>query len=276
MNDLTVAIYGLGLIGGSLARDLHALGFRVLGYDADPATLESAREEGTVRGVVGADGEGMGEADVVVLAVPVPVAPALLTRIAPHVQGTLVTDTTSTKRGIVEAAVAAGLGERFVGAHPFAGDHRVGWTASRQGLFLGCTAFLCPTPHTELAAVERAVELWRDVGARTRVLDAAEHDSRMAWLSHLPQAAASALALALAQSGLEARRLGPGGLDATRLAASSPGLWAGILLDNADAVEPTLSALERSVGAMLEAVRHRDVAAVERLLSSAKRWKSGE
>jgi len=276
MNDLTVAIYGLGLIGGSLARDLRARGFRVLGFDTEPSALSKALEEGAVHGTVAADGEGIEEADVVVLAVPVPAASSLLARIAPHVRGTLVTDTSSTKRGIVAAALAAGLGERFVGAHPFAGDHRAGWSASRQGLFLGCTAFLCPTPDTELAALERAVEFWRDVGARTQVLEATEHDTRMAWLSHLPHATASALALALSQSGLSAARLGPDGCDATRLAANSPRLWAGILIDNADAVDPALAALERSVGALLEAVRRRDEAALERLLSSGKRWLDGE
>jgi len=276
MSDLTVAVFGLGLIGGSLARDLRARGFRVLGYDPDPSALRDALAEGSVRSAVAADGEGIEEADVVVLAVPVQAGPPLLRRIAPRVRGTLVTDTASTKRAIVRAAEEAGLGRRFVGAHPFAGDHRTGWPASRQGLFLACTAFLCPTRDTELAAVERAVEFWREVGARTQVLDAAEHDTRMAWLSHLPQAAASALALALTQSGLPSSRLGPGGQDTTRLAASSPALWAGILLDNADRVEPALAEFERSVGALLGAVRNRDAEAIERLFSNAKRWKDGE
>jgi prephenate dehydrogenase len=269
----TIAILGLGLIGGSLARDLAALGRTVLGYDRDAATLAAAVGEGVVKAALGPDLEGIERAELVVIAVPVGTAPGLLRAVAARAPASLVTDVGSTKRSIVAAADAAGLGERFVGSHPLAGDHRGGWSASRTGLFHTAQVFLCPAAGTRPEALERVEALWRSVGAQPRRIDAATHDRRMAWVSHLPQGAASALADALARSGFEARSLGPGGRDTTRLAASDANLWAGIFLDNADLVAPALSTLERSVAELRSALERRDAGAVAELLERARGWK---
>jgi len=275
----TVAILGLGLIGGSLARDLSALGHRVLGYDRDPATLRSALADGCAH-VLPCDASSpeayhaIEEAGVVVLALPVGAAPRTLRELAPRLQGaSLVTDVGSTKRTILAAAEAEGLGERFVGSHPLAGDHRSGWEASRPGLFRGAPCFLCPARGASEAAVGHAMALWRSVGAEPQPISAEEHDARMAWVSHLPQAAASALAAALAGSGYGAGALGPGGRDTTRLAESSSALWTDLLLDNADQVEPALAALEATLAELSGCVRRRDAATLTRLLSEAKAWK---
>lgn len=275
MAERTVAILGLGLMGGSLARDLSGLGYRVVGHDRDPGTQGAALGEGCLRAALDAGLHGIEGADVVVLAVPVGTAPGVLREVAPRLRAPLVTDVGSTKRSILEAATAAGIGDRFVGSHPLAGDHRSGWGASRTGLFRGAPVFLCPGPATHPLIVEAASALWRAVGAEPAVTDAAAHDARMAWVSHLPQVAASALARAIAESGLSADELGPGGRDGTRLAASHPALWVDILLDNADLVEPALAALEASVAGVRAAVRRRDAAALGLLLDGAKAWKEG-
>jgi len=274
MAEPTVAILGLGLVGGSLARDLHALGLRVLGHDRDAATLAAAVREGHVDVALTPDLSGIEEADAVVLAVPVAADPALLRRVAARPGDAMVTDVGSTKRSVLAAAGAAGLAHRFVGAHPLAGDHRSGWAASRADLFRGATVFLCPAPGSRPEALERADALWRSVGAEPRVTDAADHDRRMAWVSHLPQAAASALALALARSGLHAEALGPGGRDTTRLAASSPELWADILLDNADEAGAALAALEATVATLRLGLERRDREGLAAALGEARRWRA--
>jgi prephenate dehydrogenase len=216
------------------------------------------------------------EADVVVFAMPVGATPRTLAELAPRLQdASLITDVGSTKRSTVAAAEAAGVGERFVGSHPLAGDHRSGWQASRPGLFRGAPCFLCPARGASDAAVERAAVLWRSVGGAPQFISATEHDARMAWVSHLPQATASALAAALAASGYGAGALGPGGGHTTRLAESSPALWTDILLDNADQVEPALAALEAAVAQLRGCVRRRDAATLARVLSEAKAWKQG-
>jgi len=269
----TIAIVGLGLIGGSLARDLRSLGYRILGGDTDPAALREALRVGIIHDALPESLAGIEAASIVVLAVPVTVAPDLLRALAPVLRATLVTDVGSTKRSILAAAMAAGPSLRFVGSHPLAGDHGNGWAASRNGLFLDRTVFLCPAMGAGREALEQALALWRAVGARPVLDEAAAHDARMAWLSHLPQAAASALASAIAESGLHATGLGPGGRDATRLAASSAELWTGILLDNADRVEPALSALERSIAELRTALQQRDQPRLTHLLADAKKWR---
>lgn len=274
MAEPTVAILGLGLMGGSLARDLHALGHRVLGHDRDPATLATAMGEGFVDVALTPDLAGIEEADVVVLAVPVASAPGLLRHIAARSGDAVVTDVGSTKRSVLAAAAAAGLAHRFVGAHPLAGDHRSGWGASHAGLFRGATVFLCPALGTRPEALERADALWRSVGAEPHVTDAAGHDRLMAWVSHLPQAAASALVLALARSGLQADALGPGGRDTTRLAASSPEIWSDVLLDNADEVGAVLAALEATVATLRLALARRDREGLAAALAEAQRWRA--
>jgi len=268
-----IAILGLGLIGGSLARDLSDLGQALLGYDRDAATLAAAVRDGVVKAALGPDLEGIEIAELVVLAVPVGAAPAMIRAVAARAPAGLVTDVGSTKRSIVAAAEAAGLGERFVGSHPLAGDHRSGWSASRTELFRDAPVFLCPAAGSRPETLERVEALWRSVGAEPRRIDAATHDRRMAWVSHLPQGAASALADALAHSGFEARALGPGGREMTRLAASDAALWAGILLDNADLVVPTLATLERSVVELRGALERRDADAIAELLERARSWK---
>jgi prephenate dehydrogenase len=285
MAERTVAILGLGLMGSSLARDLSALGHRVLGHDRDAAALRGALNGGWVQGALpGLAGEDaprvappapLEDADVVVLAVPVGTAPSLLSQLAPRIRASLVTDMGSTKRSIVAAAEAAGLSDRFVGGHPLAGDHRSGWEASRPGLFRGAPCFLCPAQGAGAGAIERAMALWCSVGTVPQLISAAEHDSRMAWVSHLPQAAASALGAALAGSGYGPDALGPGGRDTTRLAASSAGLWTDVLLDNADQVGPALDTLAATVDRLRSALRRGDGAELARLLVAAKAWKDG-
>jgi prephenate dehydrogenase len=267
------AVVGLGLIGGSLARDLAARGVRVLGADRDAAAVRAAMEAGVVAAALGPGLEGVEEADTVVLAVPVSAASALLASAAPRLRGArLVTDAGSTKRGILAAATGAGLGDRFVGGHPLAGDHRAGWDASRAGLFAGARVFLCPAPEAGDRARGLARALWTAVGGVVEEMEADAHDAGLAWRSHLPQAASTALAGALAAAGVPRSALGPGGRDATRLAGSSPEVWSAILMENADHVGDALRHFERWTRALRTALDARDAAAVERMLDAARRW----
>lgn len=270
----TVAVVGLGLIGGSLARDLAARGVKVSAWDHDGAAMESAMRQ-RIADPVFWDADDPPE--VIVIALPVLAAHEFLRRVV-HVLGEkmdrvrLVTDAGSTKRSIVRAAEALGIGERFVGSHPLAGDHRSGWNASRAGLFAGARVFLCPTQTTGDKAMHLARELWTMVDARPEAMDADDHDARLAWTSHLPQLVSSALGRELAQQGIARSRLGPGGRDVTRLAGSSPHMWADIALDNADAIVPALQALEERLRSIRYQITNGQHAAVRDLLAEAAAW----
>jgi prephenate dehydrogenase len=270
---IRAAVFGLGLIGGSVARELAARGVPVLGWDRDAAAVLDAVVAGVVSRALGDDFAGIEEADVVILAVPVRAAPLLLARLAPLLaRARLVTDAGSTKQAIVAAAEALGIGGRFVGAHPLAGHHRSGWAASRLGLFEDARVFLCPTAATSGEAMAAARALWTALGARPEVVDAAEHDRRLAWTSHLPQAVSSALGRVLADNGVPRAELGPGGRDVTRLAASSPEMWADVARDNAGALIDGLASAEAALRELREALERDDAGAILRFFADAQRW----
>jgi prephenate dehydrogenase len=267
-----VAVVGLGLIGGSLARDLVAQGLRVLGFDRDADMLRAAADE---VGIIpaGVEFERVAEADVVVLAVPVATAAALLARLGPYLSRTrLVTDVGSTKRGVVAAAEAAGIDRVFVGSHPLAGSHASGWSASHPTFFDGARVYLCRSLDTEPQAESLAEELWASVGALPEWVEAATHDHHLARTSHLPQTIATALALALDDHGVARGDLGPGGREMTRLAGSSAEMWTEILLENADALLPALAGFADATATLQAAIHAGDRDAIARLFGQAKRW----
>lgn len=271
--DFTVAIIGLGLIGGSLARGLAAQGARVLGYDRDVDTLGAALASGAVASPLSASFEESAAADAIVLAVPVTDSPALLPRIGRYCRtDALLTDVGSTKQTITAAALAAGLAKQFVGSHPLAGDHRSGWHAARPELFAGMRVFLCPTDESAPASVDRALALWRLVGGEPLLISPSDHDRLVAWTSHLPQAAAYALAAALADAGIPRAALGPGGRDTMRLAASPAELWTGIALDNAGALAPALAATRASLEAVEQALLAGNRERLHELFAAGRAW----
>ncbi|MEP6991686.1 MAG: prephenate dehydrogenase [bacterium] len=271
-----VAIVGLGLMGGSLARALAARDVCVLGYDSAPESLDAAEGEGIVHERLGAQLAGIETADVVVLALPVDATLAALPRLAPRLSDTrLVMDVASTKRSIVAAAESAGIGTRYVGAHPLTGSHRSGWRASRAGLFEDARVFLCPTASTAPDALAMAEGFWRGVRAGVEVLDAVTHDEQMAWRSHLPHVLSAALAVALSDAGIQRSALGPGGRDMTRLAGGAPSLWTSIVADNEAALDGALDAVERQLQTLRDLIRRRDDRATHDFFAHGQHWFDG-
>ncbi|HVE36184.1 MAG TPA: prephenate dehydrogenase/arogenate dehydrogenase family protein [Gemmatimonadaceae bacterium] len=270
----SATVVGLGLIGGSIARDLTARGVRVRGYDADREQLDAAVRDGIVSDPLDIDFDGAG-ADVIVLAVPVDQAPAMLRRLARVARSArLVTDVGSTKTSIVNEARALGLDGCFVGSHPMAGDHRSGWTASRRNLFADALVYLCPVspPRTVSPVVEVAKHFWMWLGATPSLIDAEAHDRHVAWTSHLPHLVSMALGLALAGAGIDRDALGPGGRDTTRLAGSSPEMWTAIAADNRAAIDEALASAEREVATLRAALRGGDTELLRERFAASQAW----
>jgi len=270
---MKIAVIGLGLIGGSLARDFRAAGHTVVAFDRRAASLRAARRARVIAGTLPRSLAGVESCDACVLALPVDAIERTLgsarqrLRLVP-----LVMDAGSTKRGVMRAARDAGLRANFVGAHPMAGDHVSGWPASRSALFAGKTVYLTTHRELRLPSLRRAKSLWRSVGARVQVCDADAHDALLAGVSHVPQVAAVALAMLLADSGIRRSTLGRGGRDMTRLAASSAGVWTPILLSNRDRVAIGVRRLVRALRQVEDRVTAGDAPALNRLLRRTNRW----
>jgi len=280
-----VAIVGLGLMGGSLAMALRRLPRppRIVAASANAGDLERGLAQGIVDEAAEDPPGAVAEADLVVYATPVSVTLELLASTRSRIpDDAVVTDVGSVKRPVVSRARAVGLGSRFIGGHPVAGSHRSGLAAARADLYAGARVWLTPADAdgardpAAAQTLERVAALWRSVGAEPGVIGAEEHDRLMAWASHLPQIAASALASALARAGIARADLGPGGADTTRIAASPPALWADILRHNADLVRRPLDALQGALAELAAALERGDGEALERLLALASAWRSEE
>jgi prephenate dehydrogenase len=268
-----VAVIGLGLVGGSLARRLAAGGARVLGSDLDPACVAAATREGVLDGLVEADGAADHPVDVVVLAVPVDRAPAVLAGLPPFLaEAPLITDAGSTKARICAASESLGLATRFVGAHPLAGDHRAGWAASRPDLFADAPVFLTPARDATPEALRRAHAFWQSVGGRPVVMAPEEHDRRLAWSSHLPQLVSTTLALTLLEAGVGREALGPGGRSMTRLAGSEPAMWAAIFLENREPLAAACAVMAARLDRMALAIENADASQLLSILTEARDW----
>ncbi len=280
MSSGTLAVIGLGQIGGSLAAAVkaHGLPYRVRAWDRRAASLGMGAERGWVDEVAAGAAEAVQGADLVVLAAPVSAVRRLLGEVAPALRpGQVVTDVGSTKGSIVaEAGRVLPEGVRFVGGHPIAGTERSGIEAADPRLFDARPCVLTPVATTPEEAVGRVSELWSGVGARVVTMDPEAHDRVFAWVSHLPHVLAYTLTWTVLER-LDDRALGLAGpslRDWTRVVGSPPALWRDICLENRE----SLAAVIREFEAELEAVRRRietgDAAALETLFHGAKEGRS--
>lgn len=243
-----MAVAGLGLIGGSIARGLTRGGWRVVGVDrAGPLQAAlSARviAQGFVSLAVAAR-----DAQVVFLAAPPAANLRLLRELAAmDARPPVVTDVGSVKGPIAAAARRLGL-FGFVGGHPMAGSEDSGFAASSADLFRGRPWILVPERAAE-APARVVATLARALGARLARMSAAEHDRTVAFLSHVPQIVSWALLEAALRDGVASAHLdvaGPGFADMTRLARSPRALWRDILAANEAEVVRALRAFLASL-----------------------------
>jgi prephenate dehydrogenase len=273
-----IAILGTGLIGASLglAWKEYDADLTLVGYDQREEARETARERGAVDQPAADPAVAAQNADLVVLATPLPAMMHLLEAIAPALDAdATVTDVGSVKRPVMEQAREALPEATFIGGHPMAGSEQSGPRHARAGLFREAAYVLCPGeeeagPDAFADEHERFIELIEATGARIEIMPAARHDRSVAALSHLPQLLAVALANQAGADENAARLAGPGLRDMTRLAASRFDLWKSILMANQSFVLDALSQL----GSQLQRISNRlagdDLDALETLFEEAR------
>jgi len=235
---MTIAIIGLGLIGGSLGLDLKANGFaeRRLGVDADMKNGQQALELGLVDEIVDLN-TAYEEADLLILAVPVAaiigLLPEMLDHIRPH---QTVVDMGSTKAEIVRSVQHHPNRSRFVAAHPMAGTEYSGPQAAIRNLFQDKAAIICDLPQSSTDAVTTVEKLFKSLFMRILHMEAKEHDVHAAYVSHISHISSFALALTVLEkekSEANIFNLASGGFRSTvRLAKSSPQMWSDVFRQN--------------------------------------------
>ncbi|MDQ3223689.1 MAG: prephenate dehydrogenase [Gemmatimonadota bacterium] len=270
---------GLGAIGGSLAWQARRAGvLRVIGYSPDRAEGIQALKASAITNLADSPAHAVRGAELVVLAVPPRPTLELIAQLAPMLEpGGLLTDVCSVKAPVVKQAVAAGLGDRFAGAHPLAGTHESGFSSALPDRLRGCVVYICEsgTPEGHRAAGSVA-SFWEHTLEALPIRMAAEnHDRQLAWTSHLPQAVAYALARSLAAHGLAGVSYGSGAKDTTRLAGSSPDLWIDILLYNEPAVSEALAQTEAQLAELRRLLANGDATGLRAYLLAAQTFRKG-
>lgn len=273
-----LCIVGVGLMGGSLAKDLRRLGLcgEVVGCSRKREHLVRARELGIIDAYHLDPAKAVEGADLVVLAVPLGAMAAVLAAMRPGLSSDAVlTDVGSAKCSVIEAARSAfgAVPENFVPAHPIAGTEHSGVEAALQGLFQGCRVILTPTAQTRPEAVNRVRDMWQAVGAEVLEMDPAHHDQVLAATSHLPHMLAYTLVDMLGQmeERVEMFRYAAGGFrDFTRIASSDPQMWHDICIANRDALVDALEQFQADLGVAVAAIRDGDGKTVKEIFTRAK------
>jgi prephenate dehydrogenase len=268
LDGFTIAIAGLGLMGGSLAMALKSSGaaVTVLGADANAATLERAQ----VLGIVDGPCADFSTADLVVLAMPVrSIVDWLEACGAVLPERCVVMDLGSTKRDVVAAMNR--LAAQSIGGHPMCGKETAGLESADAALFERASFVLTPTERTTRRAMAMGKALISAVGADLVMLDANAHDRAVAAISHLPYLVSVALvntvgaldddnALQLASSGYRGM---------SRLAASDLRMWSDIVATNGPAIGDMLDRFQREIGALRDAITAGDEASLRQLMANA-------
>ena len=242
----TLAIIGVGLIGGSLSLALKAKGAvgRVVGVGRSAANLEEAIQLGIIDAV--ATPIEAARADIIFVATPVAQMPQVFAALAPRLGApSIITDGGSTKQDVIAAARVA-LGSKFnqfVAAHPIAGTEKTGASAAFATLYEQRKIVICAEAESNVGALERIAAMWRTTGAEIHPMSAAEHDDVFAAVSHLPHLLAFALVdmlAAMPRANQYFNYAASGFRDFTRIAAGSPEMWRDISAANRVALREQL------------------------------------
>jgi len=276
---MKITIIGLGLIGGSVAKDLRRTGFasEITGVDSNREHAEEALRLGIVDQIENLD-KAVKDADLVVVAVPVDamlkLLPEVLDKIGNH---TTVTDMGSTKRQLTQAVRNHDKRRNYVPGHPMAGTENSGPSAALENLFQGKITILCDQEQSgpqHLALVEK---MFYALGMDIAYMTSDEQDHSTAFVSHLPHAAAYALSNAVLDK--EDREiifdLASGGFNSTvRLAKSSCAMWKPIFEQNSDYMVESLDEYIKHLSQFRDAILHKNSEKLEELIHNANRIRS--
>ena len=253
-----VTIFGPGLIGGSIAMALRSRypGTKISAWARNEEALNDLTSRGLADSVSTDPAAAVEAADLVVLCTPVDSMEGLARSMAPGLSATaVITDAGSVKACVVDQLTPI-LGGSYVGAHPMAGSERAGLGAAREDLFEGAPCLVTPSRESAQSALGKVRGFWQDLGCAVTIMSPVEHDRLVARLSHLPHALAYALMNLVIDTLPEGSQQLAGGSfrDATRVAASNPELWTGILTSNGPEVAAALREMSKLLKSMATAI----------------------
>ena len=272
MDDVTIGVVGVGLIGGSIALAAQKAGFSVIVYDRhnSAAGLKSGvatRWAATINEVARAG-------DLIFIATPISATITAAEALSIHLRpDTIVSEVASAKQAIApELSRILSSHCKYIPTHPMAGSERSGWEAAQADLFQGAVTVVCNDFCTDPNAIAIVRGFWERLGSTTIALDVATHDRLVAAVSHLPHLLASILVSEVAASFEQALQIaGRGFRDLTRIASGSPSLWTEILLANRDELLNHLQRFRGRLDEGIQLLQRNDAKSLQALLNAAKR-----
>lgn len=251
MPSFTCGFIGLGLIGGSIAKALHAgiPDTHLIAYDTNTASLQLAIQEGVIQEACSEIGEDFGKCDYLFLCAPVSHNDQNLLLLKKYLSPeTILTDVGSVKTGIHQLIESMGLTNQFIGGHPMTGSERFGYANSKASLFENAYYILTPANEVPTEKISAYQTLVQTMGAIPLVLPYEQHDYITAAISHLPHVIAASLVNLVknadSKEGIMKMIAAGGFKDITRIASSSPAMWQQICLTNTENIS---SLLERYI-----------------------------
>jgi prephenate dehydrogenase len=247
-----IVIFGVGLIGGSVALALKKAGStaQIVGVGRSSESLQTALDLGVIDTATSDIATAVKDADILLIAAPVAQTTTILNAIKPHLTAsTVITDAGSTKGDVLQCAqeILGAQFNQFVGGHPIAGAEKSGVTAAMADLYTNKNVVLTPATATNPQAIQRVKTLWLTCGANVSEMSAATHDGIFAAVSHLPHLLAFALVDDIAARPNAEQLFGfaaSGFRDFTRIAGSHPEMWRDISLANRTALLSELYAYQ--------------------------------
>ncbi|MCD6323103.1 MAG: prephenate dehydrogenase [Clostridiales bacterium] len=270
-----IAVVGLGLIGGSLAKALKLKSGikKVIGIDPNEHQLKEALKSGVIDAGYAKPGAFLNECSIVFLCAPVPVCADLAIEVAGFTKpNCIITDTASTKAEIVNRVLENKKNIRFVGGHPMAGSERSGFAYSREDMFENAY-YLVLDNGLDFEAVEKVKNIAVSIGAIPIVTDCESHDRAVAVVSHVPHVTAAALVnlLNAEKDSNLGKKIAAGGFrDITRIASSQPALWRDITISNREAVTDGIDRLIEILQKAKKSISRQDEDGIESYFSIAK------
>ena len=273
LQNKTIAIIGLGLLGGSIAKTLRKQGedIDIIGITRNKNLLSDAVAIETFT-AISTDIADAKAADIIIIATPIKSIIATIAKLKDVAkEGAVITDIGSVKRTIMNAASILPKNVFFVGGHPMAGSHLSGFKSSIDNIFSGVTWAVCPSKNAD--ANNTIIDMVEFMDANPIVISPDAHDKLVAQTSHLPHVIASVLAGYILSGNDEdtKRFVATGFLDTTRIAAADPVMWEEIINNNKDNIVKTLSKFQKELNIWQKAIKENDVAQLTALLANAKK-----
>ena len=237
MKRKRIAIVGVGLIGGSLAIQLHEkkISSRLIGVDANKDHEAKALELELVDEVLSMD-EAIAQSDVIILAIPVDTMVGLLPSILDKVDQQIVIDLGSTKSQLSDAVANHPKRGRYVATHPMWGTEYSGPAAAVRGAYENKAVIICNEEESDADALEWTKYMYKKIGMHLLQMEAKAHDLHAAYVSHISHITSFALANTVLEKEKEDNaifELASAGFESTvRLAKSNPAMWVPIFLQN--------------------------------------------